>query len=98
MRRSIVVSSMILLLGAHYAAAQQKADTTLKGVTIEVIQSYKPEIEPVSKPEFKPELPPRDTSKPAFKYDVPQQALYYTYSSLPLRPLALGRMAFCNRA
>src|SRR5690606_36949854 len=28
---------------------------------------------------------------PTFKYDVPQQTLYYTYTSLPLRPLALGK-------
>jgi hypothetical protein len=68
------------------------ADSTLRGnTTIEVIQSYKPELKQVKKPEFQPELPLRDTSRPAMRYEVPQQSLYYTYSSLPLRPLSLGK-------
>jgi len=91
MRRRIVVILIAILTLAIKASAQQKGDTTLKSTTIEVIQSYKPEITQAPKPEFKPDLPPRDTSKPAFRYEVPQQALYYTYSSLPLRPLALGK-------
>lgn len=89
-RRIVVISAMALGL-AYSAGAQQKGDTTLKSTTIEVIQSYKPEIMQAPKPAFKPDLPPRDTSKPPFRYDVPQQALFYTYSSLPLRPLALGK-------
>ncbi|HRO44029.1 MAG TPA: hypothetical protein PL009_14430 [Flavipsychrobacter sp.] len=89
MRRSIVVSSLMVL--ALHASAQQRSDTTLKSTTIEVLQSYKPEVKQAPKPDFKPDVPPRDTSRPAFKYDVPQQALSYTYSSLPLRPLALGK-------
>jgi hypothetical protein len=93
MRSSIVITSIALLLFPLGIMAQQRTagDTVLKGTTIEVIQSYKPEVKQVPKPEFTPDLPPRDTSRPVFTYVVPQQTLFYTYSSLPLRPLALGR-------
>lgn len=89
MRSSII--GLLLLLGGSTTAVAQRADTALQSTTIEVIQAYKPEVKQVPKPEFQPDLPPRDTSKPAFRFDVPQQALYFTYSSLPLRPLALGK-------
>ncbi len=93
MRKSIVVTSVVLSALAVKGQAQQKpkGDTTLKSTTIEVIQSYKPEVKQTPKPEFTADLPPRDTAKPAFRYAVPQQTLFYTYSSLPLRPLALGK-------
>src|SRR4051812_22485699 len=83
------------LAGALSAAAQHApgSDTVLKGSTIEVIQAYKPQIKQAPKPEWVPQLPPADTSHPSFTYDVPQQTLYYTYSSMPLRPLALGKEA-----
>lgn len=73
------------------ASAQGGKDTVLKGTTIEVIQSYKPEVKMAPKREYTPVLPPADTTRPRFNYEVPQQALFYTYSSLPLRPLALGK-------
>jgi len=79
------------MLCAAKMSGQQRNDTTLKSTTIEVLQSYKPEVKQAPKPEFKPELPPIDTSRPVFRYEVPQQALYYSYASLPLRPLALGK-------
>ena len=65
-------------------------DAVLKGATIEIIQSYKPEVINTPKPEFTTSLPPADTTTPTLYYDVPQQSLSYTYSSFPLRPLALG--------
>lgn len=90
MRSRLLICAIFLSCHATTGLAQNN-DTTLKSTTIEVIQSYKPEVKAQAKPEFKPDLPPRDTSRPAFRYDVPQQALYFTYSSLPLRPLALGK-------
>lgn len=72
-------------------SSNAQTDSLLKPTTIEVIQSYKPELKQVPKPEFHPSLPPKDTSKPNLKYDIPQQTLYYSYTSLPLRPLALGK-------
>jgi hypothetical protein len=83
----------MLLCAAFNAGAQKAApagDTVLKGATIEVVQSYKPQVKQVPKPEWVPQLPPNDTARPSFKYDVPVQTLYYSYSSLPIRPLALG--------
>src|SRR5687767_11140867 len=69
----------------------QKKDSVLKDQTIEVIQSYKPQVKQASKPQFTPDLPPRDTVTPYFQYDVPQQVLSYSYTPPALRPLALGK-------
>ncbi len=82
---------LILIAGAYRAGAQHASDTVLKGATIEVLQSYKPQVKQAPKPEWVPQLPQPDTSHPSFSYDVPQQTLYYTYTSTPLRPLALGK-------
>ncbi len=68
-----------------------KDSATLKGATIEILQSYKPEVKLSAKPEATPSLPPVDISTPAQTYNVPAQSMYYTYNSLPLRPLALGK-------
>jgi hypothetical protein len=91
MRKSTAALTIAVTALTATAHAQQKADTTLKSTTIEVIQSYKPEVKQAPKPVLVAELPPRDTARPTLKYDVPQQTLYYTYSALPLRPLALGK-------
>lgn len=84
----------ILFLSVAICATAQRtvpADTTIKSTTIEIIQSYKPQVKQAPKPGWMPALPPADTARPVITYDVPQQSLFYTYSSLPLRPLALGR-------
>jgi hypothetical protein len=85
---------VFILVACAFRAQAQHApvnDTVLKGSTIEVIQSYKPQVKMAPKPDWIPQLPPTDTAHPRFSYDIPQQTLYYTYSSLPLRPLALGK-------
>jgi hypothetical protein len=71
--------------------AKKPAADTLKGTTIEVIQSYKPEIRQAAKPTLPASLPPADTAKPVFNYEVPRQSLNYNYKSQPIRPLALER-------
>jgi hypothetical protein len=83
--------AILLIITYGVRAQRAEKDTLLKGSTIEVLQSYKPVIKPAPKPEWIPQLPPADTTHPVFNYEVPQQTLYYTYSSLPLRPLAMGR-------
>lgn len=88
-----IIISILSLAVALKAGAQQRGtdkDTTINGATIEIIQSYKPEVKQAPKPELTPSLPPVDTAYLTFRYTVPQQTLYYTYSSLPLRPLALS--------
>lgn len=74
------------------AAAQKQAakDSVIKGATIEITQSYKPEVTHAPRPEPTPTLPPIDTSAPLLQYNVPQQTLFFSYGSLPLRPLALN--------
>jgi len=90
--RYIFLGAGALAISATAAHAQQKrTDTTIAGQTIEIIQSYKPEIATPAKPVITPTLPNIDTSRPRFRYEVPQQTLSYTYNSVPIRPLALGR-------
>jgi len=86
-----------------WSIAQQQrsdADTIIPDQTIEIIQSYKPEVAMPEKPEWTPRLNIIDTAKPVFSYEVPQQVLSYTYHSIPIRPLAMGRipvkMPFAN--
>ncbi len=87
-----IISVILFLSAANYAAAQKTAgDTVLKGSTIEVIQSYKPQVKKAPKPEWMPQLPAADTTRPVLNFEVPQQTLYYSYTSEQLRPLALGK-------
>lgn len=92
MKYTYLCLSIALLLCSQIAVGQTAAeDTTIKGSTIEIIQSYKPEVKQSTKPALTPALPPIDTSKPTFTYNVPPQKLNYSYSPLPLQPLALNR-------
>lgn len=72
-------------------AFSQEKDTTLQDQTIEVIQAYKPQVKQTPKPNFAPDLPPKETGTPSFQYDVPQQTLYYSYTPPALRPLVLAK-------
>src|SRR5688572_13725463 len=87
--RSIISLSALLLPALAQAQQAAQKDTVIKGATIEITQLYKPEVTRAPRPEPVPVLPPVDTTAPALQYDVPSQTLLYSYSSLPLRPLAL---------
>ena len=89
--KHLFILSLVALSTGARAQHAPAGDTVMKGATIEVLQSYKPQVKQAPKPEWIPQLPPADTAHPTFNYEVPQQSLYYTYSSLPLRPLALGK-------
>ncbi|MCB0697420.1 MAG: hypothetical protein KDC07_08650 [Chitinophagaceae bacterium] len=91
MRGRLIAISILGVLLSCSAEAQTAApkDTVIKGATIEIIQSYKPEVTRAPRPEPAPSLPPVDTTTPRLQYNVPQQTLFYSYGSLPLRPLAL---------
>lgn len=93
-RKETVV--LLILLSAGYSSMAQTApasarDTVIPASTIEIIQEYRPEVKAAEKALFKPVFPPADNERPVYQYEVPQQSLYYSYKSLPLRPLALGR-------
>jgi len=83
--------SLSVLLFLYCQSFAQQKDSVLKDQTIEVIQSYKPQVKQAPKPRFQPDLPPKDNTSPAFQYDVPQQVLYYSYTPPPLRPLVFGK-------
>lgn len=87
--RLIVILTILTALQQSAVAQTNSNDTVINGATIEIIQSYKPEVKELPKPELIPGLPPVDTATPDLNYHVPEQTLYYTYSSQPLRPLAL---------
>ncbi len=92
--KKLFLLTAVCVAASSYGVAQTAVparDTSIKGATIEVIQSYKPEVKQRPKQEYTPSLPPVDNTHPVFNYNVPQQTLNYSYNSLPLRPLALGR-------
>ncbi len=89
--RHIIIAALLVTIGPRAMAQQAAGDTVLKGSTIEVIQSYKPVVKKAPKPEWMPQLPPADTTRPSLSFEVPQQTLYYSYTSGQLRPLALGK-------
>ena len=89
--KPFILLALSVVVAQSATGQQRAADTVLKGSTIEVIQSYKPQVRKAPKPEWLPQLPPADTSRPVLNYDVPQQTLYYSYTSGQLRPLALGK-------
>ncbi len=86
--------ALLLLCCPLLSMAQQRkdTDTIIPDQTIEIIQNYKPEVVTPEKPEWTPRLNIIDTTKPVYTYEVPQQALSYSYHSIPLRPLAMGRV------
>lgn len=90
-RQGVLVLIIILFSLSANAQHRNDTDTIIPAQTIEIIQNYKPEIAQPVKPLWKPTLNVIDTSKPSFNYDVPQQSLSYTYHSIPIQPLALGR-------
>jgi len=91
MQGKYIAISVLGMFLSFSAAAQTAAskDTVIKGATIEIIQSYKPEVTRPPRPEPAPSLPPIDTTTPRLQYNTPPQTLFYSYGSLPLRPLAL---------
>ncbi len=91
MKKHCSLLLVFLTFGISASAQRSGKDTVLKGSTIEVTQTYKPRVKQSPKPQWKPQLPPVDTTHSSVKIEVPQQTLYYSYNSLPLRPLALGK-------
>lgn len=89
--KKAILYSCLALVSTPLLAQTKTSDTVLKGTTIEVVQSYKPKVAPMVVKELIPSLPPLDTSRPPMRYEVPQQAINYSYAALPLRPLALGK-------
>lgn len=90
-KRKITVKKSPSAPAARPTNINRGDDTTIRSTTLEVYQVYKPEVKIAPKPVFTPTLPAPETMIVPQEYTVPQQALNYTYRSLPLRPLALGK-------
>jgi hypothetical protein len=66
-------------------------DTTIKATTIEISQVYQPQIKQATKQKLNPILPPLDSTKPIFEYQVPPEIQNYTYKPLPIQPIAINK-------
>lgn len=88
---SLFISLSLVAPVMLMAQQRNSTDTIIPNQTIEIIQDYKPEVAPPSKQEWTPQFNIVDTSRPVFSYQVPQQSLAYTYHSIPIHPLALGK-------
>lgn len=91
MRIGIGTYALTMILGGLPALSWGQADSTFKDATIDIIQSYEPQVREAEKPRWSPSPPPLDTHRATLQFDVPQQALSYTYAALPIRPLSLSR-------
>jgi hypothetical protein len=60
-----------------------------KTQTIDINSSYKPVLRNAVKINFNGAQLPADTSKPILAYKIPSQNLFYSYSPISLKPLAL---------
>lgn len=88
----ILIACNLIVFSA--TAQTNKRDSIIPNQTIEIEQIYKPEIAKPVKPVITPSIPKIAPAKPKFDYVVPQQTLSYSYHSVPIRPLALGKQEF----
>ena len=97
MRIKCFIACSVFLAAAMHARGQGNSnDSVMKGSTIEVLQKYKPQVKNATKPGWLPQLPPADTTRSVLNYEVPQQTLFYSFTSGQLRPLALGKDSIEN--
>jgi hypothetical protein len=76
----------LLILTIHLKS--QRLDTT-KPKVITIAGAFKPVLKSFEKINFLPQPFAIDSSKPNLKYNVPVQNLFFVYTPVPLKPLAL---------
>ena len=87
-----IFSFVVLIFSCISAKAQTITDTVINNNTIQIFQAYKPVVKAISKIEFHPQQAFVDSDfRIGLYYKVPQQQLLYTYKSVPINPLALGK-------
>jgi hypothetical protein len=91
-KHKFIFSFVVLIFSCISAKAQTYTDTVINNNTIQIIQAYKPVVKAISKIEFHPQQAIVDSDfRIGLYYKVPQQQLLYTYKSVPINPLALGK-------
>lgn len=81
--------SVILILWINVAMAQQSKDS-LQQQTIDIYNVYQPTLRAAAKLDLNTTLPSSNQNRPNLIYNIPSQNLYFTYSPVPLKPLAMG--------
>lgn len=79
----------LFMLWSSTAMAQQTKDS-LQQQTIDIYNVYQPTLRAASKLNLNTSLPATGQSNPNLVYSIPSQNLYFTYSPVPLKPLAMG--------
>lgn len=77
----------ILIISGYKAVAQ---NDSLQQQTIDIYNVYQPTLRAAAKLNLTATLPNVDTTRPGMVYSIPSQNLNFTYSPVPLRPLAMG--------
>lgn len=79
---------MLLLIVTRYNATAQ--NDSLQKQTIDIYNVYQPTLRAAAKLNLTATLPAAGTKPPSLVYNIPAQNLYFTYSPVPLKPLAMG--------
>src|SRR5699024_9195271 len=79
----------ISLLWLNSSNAQQKNDSIAQQ-TIDIYNIYQPTLPAAAKLHLNAGLPKSKEERPNLVYSIPAQNLNFTYSPVPLQPLAMG--------
>ncbi|MFT3980934.1 MAG: hypothetical protein QM687_10725 [Ferruginibacter sp.] len=84
------MNKIFLIVAASFTSitALAQKDTT-KTQTIDITSSFKPVLRNAVKINFYGSQLQADTNRPALRYSIPSQNLFYSYQPITLRPLAL---------
>lgn len=85
--RMSLLSALILWGNATMA---QQTDDSLQQQTIDIYNVYQPTLRAAAKLNLNTSLPSTSQDRPNLVYSIPSQNLYFTYSPVPLKPLAMG--------
>ena len=80
-----IILVVLCSISALYSYAQEPKQTQ----SIDINSSYKPVLKNAVKINFAGSQLPADTSSPKLVYKIPSQNLFYSYSPISLKPLAL---------
>jgi hypothetical protein len=80
----------LLMLGISCSIIAVAQKDTTKGKSVEIRSAFKPVLKESAKINFNATPPSADTTKPALKYDIPNQNLALGFQPGSLKPLALA--------
>ncbi len=87
--RFFLLTLLMIFTDIFITKAQQKNDS-LQKQTIDIYNIYQPTLREAAKLNLNTSLPQTTQNRPNLVYSIPSQNLYFTYSPVPLQPLAMG--------